>query len=60
MVGSACFVLARGVNSIEMVSVTVPLVTAITNCSAMEPEAYLQPPWLRYSSTVMVERASMM
>jgi len=47
MVGSAGFGLARGVDSMEMVKVTVSLVTAVINCSVMEPVAYLQPPWLR-------------
>jgi hypothetical protein len=45
--GAAGFGPARGAILIEMDRVTVSLVTAVTNCSAMEPEAYLQSPWLR-------------
>ena len=46
--GPAGFGPARGAILIEMDSVTVSLVTAVTNCSAMMPVAYLRSPWLRY------------
>jgi len=47
MTGAAGFGPARGAILIQMERVTVSLVTAVTNCSAMVPEAYLQSPWLR-------------
>jgi len=47
MGGPAGFGPARVVTSMEMVRVTVPLVTAVINCSAMVPVAYLRSPWLR-------------
>jgi hypothetical protein len=47
MAGSADFGPERGAILMEMVRVTVSLVTAVTNCSVMMPVAYLQPPWLR-------------
>jgi hypothetical protein len=47
MAGEAGFGPERDVTSIVVVRVTVPLVTAVTNWSAMVPVANLQPPWLR-------------
>ena len=47
MAGEAGFGPERGVTSMEVVRDTVPLVTAVTNWSAMEPEVYLRSPWLR-------------
>jgi hypothetical protein len=47
MAAPAGFGPTRGVTSMETVRVTVSLVTAVTNCSAMEPVAYLQSHWLR-------------
>ena len=45
--GPAGFGPARGAILMEMVMVAVPLVTAVTNWSAMGPEVYLRSPWLR-------------
>jgi hypothetical protein len=47
MAGPAGFGAARDVTSMAMGKVTVPLVTAVTNWSAMVPEEYLRSPWLR-------------
>ena len=42
MAGEADFGPERGAILMEMVRVTVPLVTAVTNCSVMVPVAYLR------------------
>jgi hypothetical protein len=47
MAGEAGFGPARDVISTALVRVTVSLVTAITNWSAMVPGAFLRSPWLR-------------
>ena len=47
MAGEADFGPARGAILMEMVRVPVRLVTAVTNWSAMGPEAYHRSPWLR-------------
>ena len=47
MAGSGGFGPARDAILMEMVRVTVRLVTAVTNWSAMGPEVYHRSPWLR-------------